>query len=249
MARVARQSYHSAVKPQNRVAHPANADGDFYVARDECMLCGAPEVQAATLMSHDQQSCYFARQPSTPEETDSALLAISVSCCGAVRYRGQDRTILVRLAEMGQAQSCDFPLPERHSRIDRCRVTFEFRENGIPVTDPSAAKRIAEQIAKQVIDSRYTKLADFSASKESASFRKAWGGTSGDPVWSSKYMLAPHKNGRWLLRTFRDDSSGHTSGAAGLYVQLKNDPHFENMKWFSDEEWSESDVNGCKIPF
>lgn len=81
---------------------PLNVPGPFYVGRDEYISCRAPEHEAPDLMSYDEErgSCYFARQPSTPEETERACKAVWVACCGAVRYAGSDPKILERLAEL-----------------------------------------------------------------------------------------------------------------------------------------------------
>ena len=86
---------------------PKNARGPFVVVKDQCITCGAPEAEAPDLMSHDDEanSCYFHRQPATPEETERAIRAVQVSCCGAVVYRGQDPEILRRVAEPYTAQT------------------------------------------------------------------------------------------------------------------------------------------------
>jgi hypothetical protein len=79
---------------------PKNAPGPFYVAKDECIACRAPEVEARGLMSFDDDhsSCFFERQPMTPEEEYRAIRAIGASCCGAVRYGGSDPDVIARLA-------------------------------------------------------------------------------------------------------------------------------------------------------
>src|SRR5882762_8474006 len=86
----------------SRQSHPENAEGPFYVRNGECMACGAPEMQAPTMMSHDGNGhCFFVRQPSTLEETGDAILGVWSSCCGAVRYGGRNTKTLIRLAELG----------------------------------------------------------------------------------------------------------------------------------------------------
>jgi hypothetical protein len=44
-------------------------------------------------MDNDGTSCYFRRQPVTPDEVERAINAVCVSCCGAVRYVGNDTGI------------------------------------------------------------------------------------------------------------------------------------------------------------
>lgn len=76
-----------------------NCPGDFAVEDGVCMLCCMPEMEAPELMESDDYSCYFKRQPSTEEETDRAIEAINVSCCGAVIYKGQDRKIIHKILD------------------------------------------------------------------------------------------------------------------------------------------------------
>ena len=85
---------------------PKNVSGPFYVANEQCLACGAPEQEAPDLMASDEQTghCYFKKQPTTPEELERAVQAISVSCCGAVLSVGNDPAILRRLKELKKAR-------------------------------------------------------------------------------------------------------------------------------------------------
>lgn len=77
------------------------------------MLCGAPEAEAPELIAHDDESnsCYFVRQPRSAEELTHAIAAVHVSCCGAVRYGGDDRRIQERIARTSY-DAIDVPLAE-----------------------------------------------------------------------------------------------------------------------------------------
>jgi len=95
-----------------RVAH--GAAGDFYVADRQCLLCMNPLHAAPELMGYFDapegpagSTCFFARQPSTAVEVDTAIRAIENACCGALRYGGKDPTILGKLAALGLADRCD----------------------------------------------------------------------------------------------------------------------------------------------
>jgi hypothetical protein len=90
------------------------ASGDFYVVAKECLNCGAPAESAPDLIRHHFDgssggSCFFIKQPSTPGEIDQAVAAVTSSCVCAVRYRGNDASILVRLSPM----SVDHPFTKR----------------------------------------------------------------------------------------------------------------------------------------
>jgi hypothetical protein len=93
-------------------ATPSNAPGDFYVAKDQCITCGAPEAEAPALMGFDEgvSSCFFRRQPANLDELNAAIRAIHFSCCGAVRYRGSDPYVQRKLADLGDLESIDVPL-------------------------------------------------------------------------------------------------------------------------------------------
>lgn len=94
--------------------HPKNAPGPFYVEDGFCLSCEAPESEAPDLMAHDWDdedtschSCYFRKQPQTPDEVRRAVMAVYVSCCGAVRYAGDDPAVLRRLRNLRKADACD----------------------------------------------------------------------------------------------------------------------------------------------
>lgn len=74
-----------------------NCAGDFIVEDGNCMLCCLPETEAPELMEHDDNSCYFKKQPQTTDEISHAIEAINVSCCEAVIYVGKDRGIIRKI--------------------------------------------------------------------------------------------------------------------------------------------------------
>lgn len=89
-----------------------NAARDFYVEDEMCIACAAPEHEAPDLMAHEEggkisYQCYFRRQPTTLAEQGQAIRAVWASCCGAVRYKGNDPGILKRLKELGSQDACD----------------------------------------------------------------------------------------------------------------------------------------------
>jgi hypothetical protein len=88
--------------------HSQNAPGPFYVIHGLCIYCTAPEAEAPDLIAHEEPEyhCYFRKQPSTPEEMERAIRAVAVSCCGAVRYGGNDPDILQRIKEWNP-EACD----------------------------------------------------------------------------------------------------------------------------------------------
>lgn len=108
--------------------HVGPTPDGFYVTDGECMACGAPDQEAPKLMSHQlaDGQCFFVRQPLTEDEVDQAILAVNVSCCEAVRYDGHDAAILRRVAELGCARQCDFPLAIEPPPISISVVRYKF---------------------------------------------------------------------------------------------------------------------------
>jgi len=104
-------------KPKKRKAYEENAPGPFYVEKDTCLICRAPEHEAPTLMGYledphgdaKNEHCYFKKQPVTPDEVDQAIKAVRVSCCGALRYSGRNGEIISKLKALGLADRCDKP--------------------------------------------------------------------------------------------------------------------------------------------
>jgi len=56
--------------------NPKNAPGPFYVLRDQCISCGAPQAEAPGLVTLDDGvGCYFHKQPATAAEVNDAIRA------------------------------------------------------------------------------------------------------------------------------------------------------------------------------
>lgn len=104
---------------------PLNAPGPFYttggqrsssnqpsaerVWTGDCLSCEAPEAEAPELLApldDNNSDTYFLRQPSTPEEVQHACWALGVCCVAALRYGGQDRSIIRRLGN--DPELCDY---------------------------------------------------------------------------------------------------------------------------------------------
>jgi hypothetical protein len=218
------------------------------------MACGAPEAQAPTLMSHeggDQGGhCFFARQPNTKAETDAAILSVYISCCGAVRYGGQDREILTRLAELGAAGSCDYELDDEPNPTSLSHATFEFEVADKPGTERATVSR---QIMKYLADyfaaspSKDHRVVEFRCSEARSSFRYEWGYGGNPSLYSETFILEPHGTGRWSLRLLRENH--RVTGAISTHKAMNRDARFRDIRWFSEEEWQRGDGNGRPLPY
>lgn len=94
-----------------------NVSGPFYTT-GTCLACAAPEAEAPELLAEltdDNYETYFVRQPETPEEVERACRALEACCVAALRYGGQDPTIIRRLGN--RPEYCDTLLPEGRVRL------------------------------------------------------------------------------------------------------------------------------------
>ena len=232
--------------------HPQNVAGPFYVANGDCMSCGAPEMEAGTLMSHDGKGhCFFVRQPTTAQEVDAAILSLWSSCCGAVRYGGQDPEILVRLAEIGQGDTCDFRLENEPKQAHVSTLKFEFVDAEAPKGGPLAAREIMEYFRGflvkrsgagcRVLDSRF--------SGTTASFRFEWGHGSPATPCGVAFALDAYGEDSWLLRIQREDRPNSPGDAIGIHKAIEHDTRFRQVRWFTEEEWKKGTRDGRACPF
>jgi len=76
------------------IADPRNAPGDFYVAKDCCLLCGVPWHFAPDLFGESDTGCWVSKQPVTPDEHGRMLKVLRTQELGCIRYRGNDRNVL-----------------------------------------------------------------------------------------------------------------------------------------------------------
>src|SRR5262245_13690244 len=125
-----------------RSVHPKNAAGPFYVVDGCCTGCGVPTSIAPDLFEYDASDhCYVARQPSSAPEIEEAVQVIRAQELGCIRYRGNDAVILRRLAEAGEADQCDHPLPGV-GVVLRNVVTFAVQDSSASLSD--AAVRLQD---------------------------------------------------------------------------------------------------------
>ena len=106
-----------------RKRYPANAPGPFYVEDGCCTMCGVPD-SAPEVFGNDRTHCYVQRQPVTEEEVERTLRVIRTQEFDCVRYGGEDDRIRGRLAEAGEADKCDVPVPEGVRPVRRAVVVF-----------------------------------------------------------------------------------------------------------------------------
>jgi len=233
-----------------RSRHHDNVDGPFYVVNGECMSCGAPEIHAPNLMSHDSHGhCFFTRQPASPHETNEAIESTWASCCGALRYGGTDDGTLIRLAELGLAERCDFRLKQEPKPRARTCVSFEFAVQ--PKTMAASAKEITAYLADFFgkPDGSDVKVRSRSFTAVSASFVYEWGNSLAEPC-RTKFAIEPQSGGhRWWILISREDGHGTTAFAISVHKALIKDTRFRSIQWFTDDERKSDTTVGHSLPY
>jgi hypothetical protein len=103
----------SSLKAAKFEREPENVPGPFYVAKDQCIICMLPVEMAPDLIGFQEGSthalghCYFKKQPTTSKETELAIETVGVSCCAALRYCGNDQTIIDKILNGGNPDAVD----------------------------------------------------------------------------------------------------------------------------------------------
>jgi hypothetical protein len=235
-------------RPRHR--HRQNVDGPFYVANGECMSCGAPEMHAPTLMSHDMRGhCFFSRQPATAEETNQALVSTWASCCGAVRYGGKDRETLIRFAEFGLADQCDFRLKDEPRPQARSSVSFEFGDAEMAAT---RAAEITEYLAAFLEEPGRGDgwVRALRSSELGGTFVYEWSaGAPSDRCQVGFTLESQAQPGRWAVHITRKDGHSRRGFAISIDAALRQDASFRAIQWFTDDEWNAGSRSGHSLPY
>lgn len=220
--------------------NPLNAAGSFYVQAAECMGCGAPENEAPALMDHDESGgCYFKAQPQGAGEVNDAIRAVWASCCGAVRYGGRERSILVRLGGMGRADSCDMGVDV--SVTTRGFARLEVNADGPEIDERGLIEYLAEEdeIESAVFESGW------------GSFRRVWAkgleSINGGRGYSIVVEFRRVRPGWWVLSLLENEAAV-LSTAIHMDRKLKEWSRLKEIRWYSEEELAEGG-QGMMLPY
>jgi len=238
----------SEPRPEGR--YPLNTPGPFYVQHACCIGCGAPEAEAPELMAFDETetSCYFRRQPTTPDETYHAIRAVWASCICAVRYSGRDPDVLRRLAELGEASACDHPPAPLPEPLVRTHVTFQYQvdarhpgqeNHGQEIAAGMIAGLVARHAGAKATQPRYQGTA--------WTFRVTiweWARpieVRGQPVQDAEQT--------WLLQFKVLAGDLLPAYAFGIDDSLRADPHYTMIRWYTEHDWTDTPEQGSPTPF
>jgi len=221
-----------------------NAVGPFYVEDEMCIACGTPESHAPELMSHEQDSghCYFFRQPLTAEEVDRAILAIWSSCCGAIRYGGNDPIIIKRLAQIGEADKCDRAAQGNYPLSTRSVAAFTFDER----FERKASRAIFELILAGLRSQSRPLAVKGSARSDVVQVHFTWYEGASAEVVVERLAEA---SGQWVLR-LHPQSQAATVGCAVLLDDiLRADPRVTGIRWYVPYDWDCDRSSSSPLPY
>jgi hypothetical protein len=225
--------------------HALNAPGDFYVEDQACITCGAPEVEAPSLVCFSEGEsthCYFRKQPETMDEVEQAIRAMWASCVRALRYGGNDPGILRRLAELGLTEQCDHPLAEKIEEKLLDHVLFEWAE------DCADTPRKSLEAVRQILVKGPGRLSGpLVAAADGGEFSYRWiEGTPGVGIVARPVAKSPGS----IVLEIRDPAVISIRGVArSVYDALRAIPLVRSMRWLTREEWEQGQTSGRPSPF
>lgn len=207
--------------------HAENVDGPFYVCEGCCTACDVPFHETPEMFAYDDRNhCYVKRQPENKSELDRMIRTVLSSELECIRYRGNDKDVLRRFAETGNAYLSDVPVAGV-SRVSRDHVTFDAVD---PVDQLLSEKDLAMEFQRHLRKSEYVdhKFTPLLSDGEKTSFTYAW---YEDNYHRVDFHFLGSPAGRWL---------GVSSAAWGLHDWLVAEKRFCNIRWFTKEGWSSS---------
>ena len=232
-----------------RDRHARNCVGPFYVEKDQCISCGAPESEADGLIEHDAEGhCFFVRQPVTEDETNAAIRGVWATCCGAVRYGGNNSQILVRLAELGMSNLCDAQPPNEDTQVVRNCASFEYPAPKRVLSRRKSLGQIIDHIAESVGKHPESECFAFRCWWNQASFPVRWGKVGNESGYAVRIKVIYESSGYWLLRISGHEIS-HTAWAIKIDKALQKNPEFRSIRWFKENEWPTGGNRGKQHPY
>jgi len=166
-----------------------------------------------------------------------------------LRYGGTDDGILIRLAELGLAEQCDFRL--KHDAKPRARTCVSFEFAGQSKTAAANAREITTYLADFVGKSNSSdgKVRSLRVTEVSASFVYEWGYVLGDPCRATFAIESQSDQHRWWVLISREDGHGTTAFAISTHKALIEDTRFRSIQWFTDDERKSGVSVGHSLPY
>jgi hypothetical protein len=186
------------------------------------MSCRAPEAEARGLMSYDEEhsSCFFERQPTTPEEEYRAIRAVCASCCGAVRYGGTDPNVIARVESLERGLVA--------SAVTFAADCSEFA--------PDVLRRIGANMVAAYVGSTASDVTSGNRGDSSWLIFQwpAVPGEQANPAVKLTLSTAWDGDKRWLVSIECSASIQMPAAALQLSDALEGTPGLSTFRWYSD---------------
>lgn len=214
--------------------HPRDAHGDFHVEDDMCLACHIPRDVAPELFGEHDHHCFVKRQPRGDAELSDMLRVIGSQCVGCVTYRGEDRVIKQRIANVVDARDLrDHGIPDDVTPQRRDRVRFRATP-GLEARD--VMERYLDTWRRQF---RNTKGPDGFRHRDA---EPRAGGLAVELAWAPEWLcddpfhhfevVPPRRAGdAWTIL-----QGGPISLSFRIQGFLAKDPDFSDQDWRSDDE-------------
>jgi hypothetical protein len=214
--------------------HPEGVDGPFYVEDGCCTACGIPEGEAPEIFGwaqNDPNHCVVKHQPATADQVTRTLLAIAAGEMGCIRYRGTDPEIATRLVEMGEALLCDNAPPREARPALRRRVSFRGRGDFSSYTATDVAHLFDTFLRRRREGFGAYDLKPIRTLRSGdALVRFSWFKRQFHPVAFSM--------GQGAFTALIENSSASLSIARTVDDWLRSTDQFQDIRWFSDDQWA-----------
>ncbi|MBK8814828.1 MAG: hypothetical protein IPN42_04635 [Methylococcaceae bacterium] len=102
----------------NRIPHPKNVPGDFYVEDGCCTACDLPQSEAGEFFEYEITEsqfysgkksfhCYVCKQPSTDKDLERMGNGMDIQELYCIRYKGKNKKIIAYLKNRGLGEYID----------------------------------------------------------------------------------------------------------------------------------------------
>ncbi len=207
--------------------HKLNAPGPFYVCDGCCTACDVPSSEAPGMFAYDEQGhCYVKRQPQNKSDLNQMIRVVYSAELECIRYKGEDKDVLRRLAEGGLSHLADMavsgikPVARNHVTFDVADPTDKLLSEIALATEFQRHLRAQEN---EYVTYRFTPM---SSNGEKTSFSYAWFEDSFHPV---EFSFVGESLSRWLIVS---------NTSFQIHDWLTSDNRFCDIRWYTQELWN-----------
>lgn len=209
--------------------HKDNAPGPFYVCDGCCTACDVPFVEAPGMFAYDDKNhCYVNRQPQTESDLSRMIRTVYGAELECIRYRGEDKDVLRRLAEAGLGHLADISV-SGFKPVVRNHVSFDAVD---PMNKLLSERDLATEFQRHLRaqENEYVtyKFTSLSTDGEKTLFSYAW---FEDNYHTVQFSFGGESQCRWLIVS---------DTTLLIHDWLVADNRFCDIRWYTEEQWKTS---------